>query len=316
MLSATVAPLSAQAGAGSLRFGSIGSRQSLQLDPTGVDNAFPVSCFEHKECISRRSCFPSHADGEEFPTSIVPFGSATRRSGHGQSRPAHSWNERLRFCLLHTRDARCVVANVSFKKESEEIMKRVLTGAAVLGFAVLASSSAAAQEVVSRSPIQFGVMGGATIPTGDFNNLVKTGWNAGALLNFGFSNSPVALRVDGSWNQMNYKDFSSVKLRLIDATADAVFSFGTQSPAQFYVLGGAGVYNFKNTGDNNNFDFSTGTQTKFGLNGGVGVKFTAGPVAPFVEARYHYVFSGDSFRNTNGNNSKFQMIPISVGLTF
>ena len=196
-------------------------------------------------------------------------------------------------------------------------MKRILTGAAVLGFAVLASSSAQAQEV-SRSPIQFGVMGGASFPTGDFNDLLKTGWNAGALLNFGFANSPVALRVDGSWNQFSFKniDTGSPHFRVIDATADAVFSFGSKSPAQFYVLGGAGVYNFKVTGDNNNFDFSTGTTTKFGLNGGVGVKFTAGPVAPFVEARYHYVFSGDSFNNNNSNSAKFQMIPISVGLTF
>ena len=195
-------------------------------------------------------------------------------------------------------------------------MKRLLTAAAVLGITVIASGSLAAQEVVSRSPIQFGVMGGATIPVSDAKDFLKTGWNAGALLNFGFANSPVALRIDGSWNQMNYKDFSDVKLRLIDATADAVFSFGTKSPAQFYLIGGAGVYNFKTTGSDNNFDFSSGSTTKFGLNGGVGVKFTAGSVAPFIEARYHYVFSGDSFNNGSSNNPKFQMIPISVGLTF
>lgn len=196
-------------------------------------------------------------------------------------------------------------------------MKRILTGIAALGLATLASTGVSAQTV-SRSPIQFGVMGGATIPTGDFDNVIKTGWNAGALLNFGFSNSPVGLRVDGSWNQMDYKctGCDGVKLRLIDATTDAVFSFGSKSPAQFYLLGGIGVYNFKNTGDNNNFDFSTGSTTKFGLNGGVGVKFTSGPVAPFVEARYHYVFSGDNLNNGNGQSAKFQMIPISVGLTF
>jgi hypothetical protein len=198
-------------------------------------------------------------------------------------------------------------------------MKRILTGAAVLGFSLLASGAVAAQDQdVVRSPIQFGVMGGATIPVGDFKNVVKTGWNAGALLNFGFANSPVQLRVDGSWNQMNYKCAlcDGEKLRLLDATADAVFAFGTKSPAQFYVLGGVGVYNFKNTGDNNNFDFSSGSTTKFGLNGGVGVKFTAGPVAPFVEARYHYVFSGNNLSNPDGQSSKFQMIPISVGVTF
>jgi Outer membrane protein beta-barrel domain len=193
-------------------------------------------------------------------------------------------------------------------------MKRILTGAAILGFAVLASGRVAAQSA-SSSPIQFGVMGGATFPTGDFNNFVKTGWNAGALLNFGFQNSPVALRVDGSWNQMNYKDFNNVKLRLIDATADVVFNVGTKSPAQFYLIGGAGVYNFKNTGSNDNFDFSSGSQTKFGLNGGAGIKFK-GSLSPFVEARYHYVFSGSSFNNGNGQDEKFQMIPLSVGITF
>ena len=194
-------------------------------------------------------------------------------------------------------------------------MKRILTGAAVLGFAVLASSKGAAQDV-PRSPIQFGVMGGATFPTGDFKNFFKTGWNAGALLNFGFVNSPVALRVDGSWNQLNRKDTNTSKLRLLDATADAVFNFSTTSPAQFYLIGGAGVYNFKFTGDYNNFDFSTGSQTKFGLNGGAGLKFKLGALAPFVEARYHYVFSGSGFHNVNGIDEKFQMIPISVGLTF
>ncbi len=193
-------------------------------------------------------------------------------------------------------------------------MKRILTGALVLGFAALASSKAAAQSAPSK-PIQFGVMGGATFPTGDFKNFVKTGWNAGALLNFGFQNSPVALRIDGSWNQMKYKDFSNVKLRLIDATADAVFAFGTKSPAQFYLIGGAGVYNFKNTGSDNNFDFSSNSTTKFGLNGGAGIKFK-GALSPFVEARYHYVFSGSSFNNGNGRDEKFQMIPISVGITF
>ena len=196
-------------------------------------------------------------------------------------------------------------------------MRRILTGAAVLGFSLLSSGAIAAQEVVSRSPIQFGVMGGATIPVGDFKDLLGTGWNAGALLNFGFANSPVALRVDGSWNQFNFKDVSnSPHFRVLNATADAVFSFGTKSPAQFYALGGVGIYNFKVTGNNDSFDFSSGSTTKFGLNGGVGVKFTAGPLAPFVEARYHYVFSGDNFSNDSGNSSKFQMIPISVGLTF
>jgi len=91
-------------------------------------------------------------------------------------------------------------------------MKRILTGAAVLGFSLLASGKIAAQDATPRSPVQFGVMGGVTLPVGNASDAVKTGWNAGALLNFGFANSPVGLRVDGSWNQMNYKNVGGVDL--------------------------------------------------------------------------------------------------------
>lgn len=195
-------------------------------------------------------------------------------------------------------------------------MKRILIGAAVLGFAAFSSTRASAQAV-THTPIQFGVMGGASFPTGTFNNNLNVGWNAGALLNFGFVNSPVGLRVDGSWNQFHFKNVSdSPRFRVLDATADAVFNFATSSPAQFYLIGGVGVYNFKITDDNHDFDFSSNSTTKFGLNGGVGLKFKAGAFAPFVEARYHYVFSGSAFTNTSEDSPKFQMIPISVGLTF
>jgi hypothetical protein len=206
--------------------------------------------------------------------------------------------------------------NMSFEQECEEFMKRILTGAAVLGFAVLSSTRATAQTI-THSPIQFGVMGGASFPTGSFNNNLNVGWNAGALLNFGFVNSPVGLRVDGVWNQFHFKNVSdSPRFRVLDATADAVFNFSTSSPAQFYLIGGVGVYNFKITDDNHDFDFSSNSTTKFGLNGGLGLKFKAGAFAPFVEARYHYVFSGSAFTNTTEDSPKFQMIPISVGLTF
>jgi opacity protein-like surface antigen len=195
-------------------------------------------------------------------------------------------------------------------------MRRIATGAAVLGFAVIASSGASAQ-MATKSPIQFGVMGGVTLPVSDFKNVLKTGWNAGALLNFGFADSPVALRVDGSFNQFNFKNISGPHYRVIDGTADAVFNFGSTSPAKFYLIGGAGVYNLKITNPGQDLSqFNTNSVTKFGLNGGAGVKFALASLTPFIEARYHYVFlKGSDFEN-NGSNPKLQMIPISVGLTF
>ncbi len=198
-------------------------------------------------------------------------------------------------------------------------MKRVLTTAAVLGFTVLASARVSAQatsDMANKSPIQFGVLGGASFPISDANNFLKTGWNAGAFLNFGVANWPIGIRVDGQWNQFAYKGTSgNLKLRDIHGTADAVFNVGSGKAAKFYLLAGVGVYNLKTTGNSSDVNLSDPySVTKFGLNGGAGLKFNVGSLSPFVEARYHYIFTGNN-GNTD-NSSKFQMIPVSVGLSF
>jgi opacity protein-like surface antigen len=198
-------------------------------------------------------------------------------------------------------------------------MKRILTSAAVLGFTLFASAGASAQSVPS-SPIQFGVMGGVTFPTSDFKDVLKTGWNAGALFNLGFASSPVALRIDGQWNQFNFKNeplLAGSHYRVIDGTADAVLNMPSTSLAKFYLIAGAGVYNLKITNPGEDIsDFNTNSVTKFGLNGGAGLKLNLPGISPFIEARYHYVFlNGNDFAN-NGANPKLQMIPISVGLMF
>jgi opacity protein-like surface antigen len=195
-------------------------------------------------------------------------------------------------------------------------MKRILTGAAVLGLSIFASAKVSAQatsEMANKSPIQFGVLGGASFPVSDYKDFVKTGWNAGAFVNFGVANWPVGIRIDGQWNQFAAKGIDNVHLRDIHGTADAVFNVGSGKAAKFYLLAGVGVYNLKPTGDGtDNID----SQTKFGLNGGAGIKFNVGSLSPFVEARYHYVFlDGNNFDN-NGSNPKFQFVPVSIGLSF
>ena len=196
-------------------------------------------------------------------------------------------------------------------------MKRVLTTAAVLGITLLGSANVSAQEtseMANKSPVQFGVLGGVSFPISTASNLLKTGWNAGAFLNFGIANWPFGIRVDGQWNQFNFKStqLNGVHFRDIHGTADAVFNVGSGKAVKFYLLGGVGVYNLNATGNN----VSSNSVTKFGLNGGAGFKFNVGSLSPFVEARYHYVFSGDGFSDGNGNNAKFQMIPVSVGISF
>jgi opacity protein-like surface antigen len=164
-------------------------------------------------------------------------------------------------------------------------------------------------------------MGGGTFPLSDLKDIEKSGWNAGALVTLGLPLVPVSFRVDGQWHQMSGKDFdvggTFPDARVIDGTANVVYTFGTALPTKFYLIGGAGVYNIRFKGGSSpvagttSSDASVST-TKFGLNGGAGVKFQLTGFATFVEARYHYVFTNSNDIGTN----KLQMIPVSVGITF
>ncbi len=203
-------------------------------------------------------------------------------------------------------------------------MKRTAISAAVLGLALSATVASVSAQAIVSSPVRFGIMGGATVPLSDLKNFNKTGWNAGALLSIGVPLVPVSFRVDGQWHQLSGKGFvqaagaggatQNADLRVIDGTANVVYTFGAALPTKFYLIGGAGVYNvrFKDPAS----DVSA-SGTKFGLNAGVGFKFQLTGFATFIEARYHNVIHGSAVGSDNASNAKaLQFVPISVGITF
>ena len=202
-------------------------------------------------------------------------------------------------------------------------MTRTAISAAVLGLVLsVLAASVSAQAIVS-SPVRFGIMGGATVPLSDVSKEEKTGWNAGVLVSIGVPLVPVSFRIDGQWQQMSGKSFvaaggggssSFPNLRIIDGTANVVYTFGAALPTKFYLIGGAGIYNerFKDPNSDLHAD-----GTKFGLNGGVGFKFQLTGFATFIEARYHNVIHGSAVGDGATSNAKsLQFVPISVGITF
>ncbi|MDQ2767286.1 MAG: porin family protein, partial [Gemmatimonadota bacterium] len=180
-------------------------------------------------------------------------------------------------------------------------------------------------QAVIGSPVRFGIMGGATVPLSDLSDQNKTGWNAGALVSIGVPLVPVSFRIDGQWQQMKGKNFATLggaggsssyaNLRIIDGTANIVYTFGAALPTKFYLIGGAGVYNERFTDPNDSNLNASGT--KFGLNAGVGFKFQLTGFATFIEARYHNVIHGTAVGDGSNSNAKsLQFVPISVGITF
>jgi hypothetical protein len=180
-------------------------------------------------------------------------------------------------------------------------MRSVVVGAALVALA-------AATPVMAQGGAKFSVGGGLTLPLGDFGDAANTGWHGLAAVSFVPNNFPVGIQIDGMYQRFGGDEDvfgNDVNLQLIQGTANAVYRFETSEGTKVhpYLIGGIGLYNFKETGDGVVGD--PGSNTDFGINGGAGFDFQAGALGLFVEGRFHNVFSDPD--NTN-------FIPITVGV--
>jgi outer membrane protein with beta-barrel domain len=181
------------------------------------------------------------------------------------------------------------------------------------GVAVLTVGMLLAAPSLKAQGVEFGLGGGIGVPLGTFDDEAKLGWHGLAELSFVPNGWPVGIQFDGSYQQFSVDDaaapagFSGLKRRFLMGTGNIVFKFKSSEESTFrpYLIGGAGVYNTKLTGQDDPSDILGGGTTDFGLNAGVGFDFKAGGAGLFVEGRFHDVF-------TDGENLKF--IPITLGI--
>jgi hypothetical protein len=149
------------------------------------------------------------------------------------------------------------------------------------------------------------VGGGVAVPLGDFDDVVKVGWQGTAAVSFAPQSLPVRIQVDGSFSRFGDESPLDIHSQLIYGTADAVYRFESSEESNFrpYLIGGGGIYNSKETGS----DALRGSTTKFGINAGAGFDFRLGSAGLFVEGRFHDVF-------VEGPN--LQIFPLNVGIRF
>jgi hypothetical protein len=157
---------------------------------------------------------------------------------------------------------------------------------------------------------EFSLGGGIANPLGNFNDGAKLGWMGLAAISFVPTGSPVGIQIDGQYQQYPF-EFGGGHERMLIGTGNVVYKFKTSEESKFrpYLIGGGGVYNLKATGSNTvggNFS-TTGSTTKFGVNGGAGFDFKAGSVGLFLEGRFHNVFL---------SGQDFNFIPITLGIRF
>jgi hypothetical protein len=192
-------------------------------------------------------------------------------------------------------------------------------------------TSSSAQDEADR-PVHVGIMGGGTIPVGILADATKSGWNLGALVSIGLPSTPFSLRIDAQWMQLGHQSNLIACLvaigssgcpepveydfRVIDGTANAVYTFPAESPTKFYLIGGLGVYGERTIAD---FDGSRSSATRFGLNAGAGVRVRLGTLDGFLEVRYHNIVHGSDIGDYAKRGEKpksLQFVPVSLGITF
>lgn len=177
--------------------------------------------------------------------------------------------------------------------------------AALLCFVLVPVSAASGQKTYA-----LGFGGGAAIPVGKLGDTQQTGYNAIAVLAIGVAESPLGVRFDAIYNSIPATrgapppgGATPSDMRVVGGLANLVFAFpGTNAKA--YLLAGAGLYSSK-------ADVSGAkSQNNLGFNAGFGTTFAAGPVAIFVESRYHSV----SRKDTAGG--VYQFVPVTLGVLF
>jgi hypothetical protein len=202
------------------------------------------------------------------------------------------------------------------------VLARRTVLAAVACATALTARSAAAQ-LGGVNPFSFGVTGGASLPVGDFADAVNTGYNVGAFVGVRVPTSPVSFRLEGGYERYELKGgtiddedigpvSASGNVRIFSGVANVVLSFagGGASPVAPYLIGGVGLYNI---GGSVRFSAGgvsqteSGSETEFGLNGGLGVNLPLSGIGAFGEVRFQTIF-------TEGGRTT--MIPIKVGIRF
>jgi hypothetical protein len=175
----------------------------------------------------------------------------------------------------------------------------------LLGWSLWADSAAA------QNSYAIGLGGGLAIPVGRLKDAQTSGFNGLVSLALGVAELPIGVRIDGIYNQFPRSGNTSpasgasntYSFRASGILGNLIFAFpGTSTKG--YAIAGGGLYYTK-------LDLAGAKSERDpGLNAGAGVTFGLGPIASFVEARYHFI------RRPPDKGGVIHFVPITLGIMF
>lgn len=185
---------------------------------------------------------------------------------------------------------------MSIRRSAKPTFHPVLVTAA-LSLLLLVPGTARSQSTTGS----FGVIAGATFPSGDLDDDLETGFNLGVALGFTSPILPVAMRIDATWHQLSlapHPGHGSERLRIVSGNANVIYTFPL--PFAPYAIGGIGAYNVRHP-------HLDGDENQFGWNLGAGMRVPVLPVETLVELRFHRI---------SAETGDMTLVPITVGIMF
>jgi opacity protein-like surface antigen len=180
-------------------------------------------------------------------------------------------------------------------------MKRSVFGVA-MALALVATAANAQSVVPAAKPVSFGIAGGMSVPTGDFGDGFKSGYNVSGLVQFQQPTWPVALRIEAQYQDFGAKGGVDASAKTIGGLANVIYAFPTKSTVRPYVTGGLGYFHLKmEMGD------VSGSDNMFGFDFGSGLDFQLSGMNTFIEANWQSV---------RAEGAAMNQIPVRVGIRF
>jgi hypothetical protein len=167
-------------------------------------------------------------------------------------------------------------------------------------------------ELGAQKTYALGIAGGAAIPAGQLRETQTSGYNGTLSLAIGVAELPIGVRFDAIYDYFSRRDVvtpasagigGAYSMQTIGGLANLIYAFPGTS-AKPYLIAGAGWYRIERKGD------GTKPQSSIGYNGGVGSTFGFGPIAMFIESRYH------SISRSAAKGGVVQFVPVTLGLMF
>ncbi len=178
------------------------------------------------------------------------------------------------------------------------MISRVFTLVGLVGVLALVPAASQAQDA---SKLSFGVMGGLSLPMGDFGDGFKSGYNITGSL-YAPLGDKLKLRGDVGYESFEPEVSLGNNLNVLSFAGNVMFPLGAaaaEGGARPYLIGGAGLYRFGCDG----CDY----ETDLGITVGGGFEFQLSGFTTFAEARLVNVFS---------ENESTRWIPITFGIRF